>query len=240
MILNGGGYEILSTAAQDRSVTCLSWVRLLFSRIYTTFLRFTHIIFCGHLRLGWIPTWRYEDRVLPVVALWACFWLHLWHRHVLSSFQACIPFNLPVLGLSSLLPASKLWINSAHWFSLYLHSVATTVVLLNHPLCIRLFGTDFVKHFYGIVRQIQIFICRCYNTTWCSNAPSFSRSSENVNLLLVIVYPTVVATRSYHIMTSTISWRVSASMPPTSRHQSFIHFMRHCHSPQRNPTLTTN
>ena len=142
----------------------------------TTFLRYTHIIFCGHLRLGWIPTWRYEDRVLT--ALRALFG---------SIFRIDIFYRpsglvLPVLGLSSLPPASKIWINSAiHWFCLYLHSVATTlaVVLLNllsslHPA----FGTEFVEHFFGhrtANRYSPIYhtqVSSSYNTSLMHHCPA--------------------------------------------------------------------
>ena len=62
-----GGRSTSASSASTRasSHTCLSWVRLLISRVYTTFLGYTRLIFCGHLRLGWIPGWYQDKKDIP-------------------------------------------------------------------------------------------------------------------------------------------------------------------------------
>ena len=113
----------------------------------TTFLGYTHITFCGHLRLGWIPPWRYEDRVLA--ALRARFWL-TFGIDIFYISQASFPTCNPLLGLSS--PASFQIMNQL--CDTFDFTCTCIQLLLNHPLCTLPLGTELVELFFCIAWQI--------------------------------------------------------------------------------------
>ena len=146
----------------------------------TTFLGYTHITFCGHLRLGWIPpgpTLKIRRSCLGCsTSSFLAFGIDIFYIS-----QASFPTCNPLLGLSS--PASFQIMNQL--CDTFCFTCTCIQSLLNYPLCTWLFGTEFVEHFFCIARQIlpishsHAQSSSSYNTSWFSNAPSsiaFSRT----------------------------------------------------------------
>ena len=95
------------------------------------------------------PNMKTEDRVLA--ALRARFWLHLWYRHILH-LSDVLP-DLYSVARSFISPASFQILNRL-CDTLILLVLAFSRYYSTIPFCIRLFGTEFVEHFFGIARQL--------------------------------------------------------------------------------------